>query len=190
MENHKSAVLRQLTRTHVFSYPVEVSYWVTKLEHIVNLGEIETSADEIERDLRRVLEARGQRCTAQRTAVYRFLHGTDIHPTAEEVFLRVRSELPGISLATVYKSLETLVGCGLARKLSYADTSARYDGRTEPHLHARCLACGGIADVPGRLPSAELVPLDSQAGHFRVTGCRVELTGYCTQCDRGEAAQA
>lgn len=190
MKNHKPAGLKQLTRTHVFFYPVEVSYWITKLEHIVNLGEIETSMEAYERDLHRVLEARGQRCTPQRTAVYRFLQGTDIHPTAEEVFLHVRGELPNISLATVYKSLETLVGCGLARKLSYADTSARYDRRTEPHLHARCLACGRIVDVPGHFPSAELVPLENQAGHFRVTDCRVEFTGYCAQCDRGEAAQA
>ena len=67
----------------------------------MNLGKFEPSVDALEQDLRRVLEARGQRCTAQRAAVYRFLHGTDIHPTAEEVFLRVRGELPGISLATV-----------------------------------------------------------------------------------------
>ena len=156
----------------------------------MNFEEIETSAGVLESDLRRVLEARGQRCTAQRTAVYRFLHETDIHPTAEEVFLRVRTELPGISLATVYKSLETLVGCGLARKLSYTDTSARYDGRTDPHLHARCLACGAIADVPGPFPFAESVPLAGRSGGFRVTGCRVELTGYCAQCDPGGAAQA
>ena len=190
MKNHDSAVLKRLTRTHVFFYPVEVSYEVMKPESIVNLGKFEASVDTLERDLRRVLEARGQRCTAQRAAVYRFLHGTDIHPTAEEVFLRVRGELPGISLATVYKSLETLVGCGLARKLSYRDTSTRYDGRTEPHLHARCLTCGGIADVPGHFPSLEPVPLEGQARRFRVTGYRVELTGYCAQCDRGEAAQA
>jgi Fe2+ or Zn2+ uptake regulation protein len=146
-------------------------------------------ADAVERDLRRILEARGQRYTEQRAAVYRFLHGTDIHPSAEEVFLRVRGELPGISLATVYKSLETLVDCGLARKLSYGDSSARYDGRTDPHLHARCLACGRIADVPGRVPDALVAPRPASR-HFRVTGYHVELTGYCAQCDPGEAAQA
>ena len=144
---------------------------------------------EIERDLRQILEARGQRYTEQRAAVYRFLYRTDVHPTAEEVFLRVRGELPGISLATVYKSLETLVGCGLAHKLSYGDTSARYDGRTDPHLHARCLSCGRIADVPGRVPATEL-PAPARTGDFRVTGYRVELTGFCAQCDPGEAAQA
>jgi Fe2+ or Zn2+ uptake regulation protein len=147
-------------------------------------------AESAERDLRRALEVRGQRWTAQRAAVYRFLHATDAHPTAEEVFRRVRGELPGISLATVYKNLETLVACGLAQKLSYGDSSARYDGRMDPHSHARCLGCGRIADVPGAVPGADQLHLDEQAGSFRVTGYRLELTGFCAECDTGSGARA
>ena len=83
--------------------------------------------------------ARGHRFTEQRGAVHRFLSGTDTHPTAEDVFQgRSREELPAISLATVYKNLETLVGCGMALKLTWSDGSSRYDGRTDPHHHARC----------------------------------------------------
>lgn len=140
-----------------------------------------------ERVLREALEASGQRFTEQRAAVYRYLSGTTSHPTADEVFLEVRSDLPGISLATVYKSLETLVGCGLAMKLTYSDGSARYDGRTDPHPHVRCIECGRVADVPGPIPRDDLARLRSHAGGFRVTGYRLELTGYCTACDPGEA---
>jgi Fe2+ or Zn2+ uptake regulation protein len=157
---------------------------------MVKFGEIGAPSDPVERQLRRALEARGQRYTEQRAAVYRFLHDTDVHPTAEEVFRTVRDELPGISLATVYKSLETLVGCGLAQKLTYGDSSARYDGRTDPHPHVRCLACGQVADVHTQLPPAELDRLSGRTGGFRVTGYRVELTGYCSACDSGEGAQA
>ena len=101
--------------------------------------------------LRRALQSSGQRFTEQRAAVYSYLASTDVHPTADEVFLAVRSDLDGISLATVYKSLETLVGCGLAVKLSYSDGSARYDGRMDPHYHSRCLACGCVTDIPGEV---------------------------------------
>jgi Fur family transcriptional regulator, peroxide stress response regulator len=149
---------------------------------MVNFPEMH-STDAAERNLRRALEARGQRWTAQRAAVYRFLHATDVHPTAEDVYRRVRAELPGISLATVYKNLETLVACGLAQKLSYGDSSARYDGRTDPHSHARCLGCGRIADVPGAVPGADQLRLEEHAGPFRVTGYRLELTGFCPDCD-------
>jgi Fur family peroxide stress response transcriptional regulator len=141
----------------------------------------ENHVEDWDRQLRDALEANGQRYTEQRAAVYRFLLGTDAHPTADDVFTTVRHDIPDISLATVYKSLETLVGCGLAVKLTYGDGSARYDGRTDPHHHARCLACSSVIDVPGRIDLRALQGLD--AGHgFSVEGYRLELIGYCARC--------
>jgi Fur family transcriptional regulator, peroxide stress response regulator len=131
--------------------------------------------------LREALEASGQRYTEQRSAVYRFLLETATHPTADDVFTTVRRQIPDISLATVYKALETLVGCGLAAKLTYGDGSARYDGCTDPHPHARCLKCGAVLDVPGRLDGAVLDGLGSPAG-FAVAGYRLELVGLCGGC--------
>ena len=147
-------------------------------------------AEATEHVLRRALEASGQRFTEQRAAVFRFLSSTDVHPSADEVFLAVRRNLPGISLATVYKSLETLVGCGLAVKLTYSDGSARYDGRTDPHNHARCLACGKVIDIPGSIPEDQLQALRRQADGFLVTGYRLELSGYCPTCAPAELATA
>lgn len=141
-----------------------------------------TPASMSETVLRAALEASGQRFTEQRAAVFRFLRSTDMHPSADEVFLGVRLALPGISLATVYKSLETLVGCGLAVKLTYSDGSARYDGRTDPHHHARCLSCGRVMDIAGELPEDHLGALRTNADGFRVTGYRLELSGYCVEC--------
>ena len=141
-----------------------------------------TTAKSSDARLRQALEASGQRFTEQRAAVFRYLAGTDVHPTADEVFHAVRQELPAISLATVYKSLETLVGCGLAVKLTYADHSARYDGRTDPHHHARCLACGRVLDLPGEIPDTNIDELRPEASGFTVTGYRLELSGYCAGC--------
>jgi Fe2+ or Zn2+ uptake regulation protein len=131
--------------------------------------------------LRAALEASGQRFTEQRSAVYRFLRGTHEHPSADDVFTSVRSVIPDISLATVYKSLETLVSCGLASKLTYGDGSARYDGRTDPHPHARCLACGEVRDLPGELDPHALSGVGDIPG-FAVEGMRVELVGVCEHC--------
>lgn len=136
---------------------------------------------ESEARLREALEANGQRFTEQRAAVYRYLLGTDQHPTADDVFTAVRVDLPDISLATVYKSLETLVGCGLATKLTYGDGSARYDGRTDPHPHARCLTCGTVIDVPGRLDPSALERLGPVTG-LEIEGYRLELVGHCDSC--------
>ncbi len=132
--------------------------------------------------LRQTLQASGHRYTEQRAAVFRLIARSRVHPTAEDVFLGVRTEVPGISLATVYKSLEMLVGCGLAKKLTPPDGSARYCGRMEPHHHARCLACGGVADVAGELGDLEIAALRAQANGFYLVGYELELTGYCSDC--------
>jgi Fe2+ or Zn2+ uptake regulation protein len=137
------------------------------------------SAADADRVLREALEASGQRFTEQRAAVYRFLRGTFEHPTADEVFTAVRGDIADISLATVYKALETLVSCGLAAKLSYGDDSARYDARTDDHYHSRCLRCGVVRDVAG---SAESLPQVQVGEGFRIEGFRVEVVGYCSAC--------
>ena len=131
--------------------------------------------------LREALEANGQRFTEQRAAVYRYLRQTEDHPSADDVFTSVRRVIPDISLATVYKSLETLVSCGLATKLTYGDGSARYDGRTDPHPHARCLQCGSVADLPGHLDGGALDRLGELPG-FSIEGYRVEVVGTCGAC--------
>jgi Fur family transcriptional regulator, peroxide stress response regulator len=142
---------------------------------------IHPSSDPIEATLRSVLEANGQRFTEQRSAVYHFLCSTADHPTADEVFTAVRTQITDISLATVYKALETLVSCSLATKLTYGDGSARYDARTDEHFHARCLLCGSVRDIStasiaGALP--QIHPTDG----FHVQGYRLEVVGYCAMC--------
>jgi len=138
-------------------------------------------ASSAEQRLREALEASGQRFTEQRSAVYRHLASTDTHPTADEVFIAVRARIPDISLATVYKALETLVGCGLATKLTYGDGSARYDGRTDPHHHARCLDCGAVIDVAGEIDARALAAVEPRDG-FRIEGFRLEVVGRCIDC--------
>lgn len=143
------------------------------------------SADrECETRLRRALEASGSRYTKQRAAVYSFLRAADTHPSAEEVYRYVQRVVPHISLATVYKALEALVGAGLALKIGDGDGPARYDGRTQAHYHCRCLKTGEVCDAPATYDPALLEKLDPnlvatlRSQGFEVTNYRLELVGY------------
>jgi Fe2+ or Zn2+ uptake regulation protein len=132
-------------------------------------------------DLRQMLATSGSSFTRQRGAVFDYLRRVDHHPTAEEVFIAVKQETPKISLATVYKNLESLVACGAASKLTYGDSAARYEIRKDHHYHSRCLKCGRITDVP-LAPDEQLLKLIKAPSGFEVEDYRVELLGYCKNC--------
>lgn len=131
--------------------------------------------------LRDTLTASGHRFTSQRAEVFRALSDSASHPTADEIFTVVRVTIPDISLATVYKALETLVSCGLARKLFCGTGPARYDHRTDPHHHARCVSCGAVLDVEGSHRD-ELIDSVGETDGFEVLDYRLELIGYCRNC--------
>lgn len=131
--------------------------------------------------LREALEAAGHRYTPQRAAIYRTLADAHDHPTADDLFTAVRSEIPDLSLATVYKALEAFVGAGVAKKVNLGDGPARYDGRTEGHDHFRCLRCGSLFDVHGRHDPALLHSAHPGQG-FEVVDYHLEIVGYCAAC--------
>lgn len=128
------------------------------------------------------IENKGQRFTAQRQAVYDYLKGVHHHPTAEDVYMAVKRQIPRVSLATVYNALELLVGCGLATKYTSGNASTRYDIRTDPHSHARCVHCGRVDDVD-MVPDQRWVRQVAVPG-FRASGFRFELVGECAACRR------
>jgi Fur family transcriptional regulator, peroxide stress response regulator len=140
-------------------------------------------AKEAREVLRRKLDERGLSLTSQRAAVYGYLSRVSHHPTAEEIFLQIKAELPKISLATVYKNLEALAACGAITKLGYGDASARYDVRTDRHYHARCLGCGRIWDVEAGADAAMFERVKPKVD-FRVEEYRLEILGRCRDCSR------
>lgn len=89
----------------------------------------------------------GLRNTPQRELIYRALLEKRDHPTADEVYSRVRSELPSISLATVYNCLETLVQCNLVRQVNFERGPSRYCPNLHPHAHFHDEASGATHDI-------------------------------------------
>jgi Fur family ferric uptake transcriptional regulator/Fur family peroxide stress response transcriptional regulator len=125
--------------------------------------------------------------TPQRQAVLDVLASSRDHPTAAEVYERVRGVQPGIGAATVYRSLALLVESGQALELSLADgSSARYDGNVSRHDHVVCVGCGHAVDVETPLPDREVRALSERTG-FAITGYDVQFRGRCPDCsDRSD----
>lgn len=92
-------------------------------------------------------EISGLRMTRQRQEVYRILQQERNHPTANDVFMRVKDRLPNISLATVYNCLEALVQHGIIRQVNFDRESSRYCPNKTEHGHFHDSATGVIHDV-------------------------------------------
>ena len=92
-------------------------------------------------------EISGLRMTRQRQEVYRILQLERNHPTANDVFMRVKDRLPNISLATVYNCLEALVQHGIIRQVNFERESSRYCPNLSEHGHFHDATTGVIHDV-------------------------------------------
>ena len=80
----------------------------------------------------------GIKSTIPRTVIYQSLMKFEHHPSAEEIHLGIQKKYAGVSLATVYKTLDLLVQKGLAHKVVTDEDKVRYDARTDQHIHLYC----------------------------------------------------
>jgi Fur family transcriptional regulator, stress-responsive regulator len=132
------------------------------------------------------LAARGWRITPQRRAVIESLGGEHVHMSAEQVHAAARRVVPEVSLATVYNTLNELVGMGEISEIHLADGSARYDPKTGPdHHHLVCDGCGLMFDVEPSGVDQLSLPRAQRYG-MTVGSVEVVFRGRCSGCaERG-----
>lgn len=127
---------------------------------------------------------RGLSVTPQRLALYRALVGTTSHPTPEMLFAEVREQMPTLSLATVYKAIETFKDMGLIREIRVPDDHRmRLDADVSVHHHLICVQCRSVVDLRMDLLEGVCVPSDLLQG-FKVQSCSLQFTGVCSECER------
>ena len=121
------------------------------------------------------------RQTRQRQRILDVLRETEAHPTADWIYERLKSEMPALSLGTVYRNLKFLVKQGHVRKLPFGSTFDRFDGRLSPHYHLVCERCGRITDfiMPHRVDINRKV--EKMSG-FSIAQHRIDFFGLCGKC--------
>ncbi len=130
--------------------------------------------------------------TNQRKVILEELRKSAEHLSADELYIRVRGRLPGISISTIYRNLEELSKQGVIRKLEPQSTQKRFDANIQPHFHILCVKCGRIDDVPFSMVSKiNEVIRDSEKQIEKITGYDVigyqlEFLGICPSCKKKE----
>ncbi|MCR4783454.1 MAG: transcriptional repressor [bacterium] len=128
--------------------------------------------------------------TKQKFAIKQAFEESKTHMTAEEVLQKVRQDMPdlNISLATIYRNLNTMAGNGELSRLTFPDGKIRFDKTRELcHIHCYCTECGDVFDVAPE--SFELLPKVLNDS-FLVTGCEIIVKGLCSKClEKSENAE-
>jgi Fur family peroxide stress response transcriptional regulator len=135
------------------------------------------------------IRASGLKLTPQRMAIVREIAADPTHPTAQELFERLRPALPTMSFATVYNTLDALASAGLCAALALSPGASRFDPNMEPHHHAVCDRCGLVRDVP-REPQDEAgepsavgdANLHVAAPGFEIRAVERIYRGLCPAC--------
>ena len=122
---------------------------------------------------------RGLKVTPQRQLLFRLLDANECHPTAEALYATASSEMPGISLRTVYTTLADLADMGEIDMLTVGGGATRFDSNTDDHHHVLCDVCGGLGDVyVDDVRDLSIVGLDG----FTPSSTSIVFHGTCRGC--------
>jgi Fur family transcriptional regulator, peroxide stress response regulator len=122
------------------------------------------------------------RNTKQLEVIWDAIKDDSSHPTADQVYARVRERFPNVSLGTVYRNLQKLVADEKLQVLMIG-RAQHFDPLVKRHQHFICEKCGRVFDVlvdsrdeirPAKLPHAG----------FKVTSHQLAFYGACKHCSR------
>ncbi len=127
-----------------------------------------------------LLRARGLRVTAQRVVIHDALVSAGRHLTADQVREAVLDRLPGVSLPTVYATLEVLEELELVRRL-HTPSALLFDPRPDAHAHALCRRCGRVEDLDAH-PRARAALDAAEAAGWSSAAPETLVVGVCPDC--------
>ena len=121
-----------------------------------------------------------ERKSKQRDAIINNLKSRYDHPTAMELYLSVREEIPNLSLGTLYRNLSQLEENGLVLRISDGTTD-RFDGNINPHAHFKCTHCDKVYDLMS-FNSDSITFSDEIVS--KITNYSLMAFGICKYCNK------
>jgi Fur family peroxide stress response transcriptional regulator len=127
------------------------------------------------------LKERDFRLTPQRVELVRLIAVSEGHPSAAQLYERIKVQFPTMSQATVYKTLALLKEMNQVLEIDLRDDS-HYDGnRPQPHPHLICIKCNKIVDGEANLEQEAIRKLEQVSG-YTILRSQITLYGLCPDC--------
>ena len=130
------------------------------------------------KDLSTELITKNIRPSFQRLKILEYLIKNPCHPTVDQIYKDLQSEIPTLSKTTIYNTLDLFHEAGLVQVLTIEDNETRYDIITKTHGHFKCEKCGAISNFTVDIDS--LIP--EELTGFKVMDKNVYFKGVCPKC--------
>lgn len=140
--------------------------------------------DKTDEQLVDYLHSQGFKVTPQRLAIIKYLKSQQTHPTAEEIYLAVKGQVPSIGQATVYKTLAMLTEIGFVLELNLGKQS-RYDINIDAHVNIVCPTCGQVVDHMSEKVARLWKQVAEEIGGT-IEGQRFDVYQVCSECASSE----
>lgn len=134
-----------------------------------------------ETQLMALFREKGYKVTPQRLAICEEVLSSKEHPSAESIFEKVSKKHPGLSLTTVYHTLDLLKELDLLHELRFENRSSRFDPNTSIHVNVICQKCGMIEDYDSDSIQKKWRDLVSEID-VEPIGQRLDVYTVCESC--------
>lgn len=118
----------------------------------------------------------------KRAAILAYLKESKAHPSAETIYADLKSEIPDLSLGTVYRNLNIFKQQGQVISLGTVAGVERFDGHTQPHVHFICQECADVTDLPEMTIPTHLTDTAAKFTNGCIQDCQLTFSGTCQYC--------
>jgi Fe2+ or Zn2+ uptake regulation protein len=132
--------------------------------------------------LQEIFQESGRRLTSQRRLILDVVKRCDEHLEADAIYDRAKTHAPGLSLATVYRTLALLKELGLVEEHRLGEGHSHYEAvQEDPHYHFTCRRCGKVIEFDTPLV-AEVRRAICEREDVQITQSHLYFVGYCPDC--------
>ena len=125
-----------------------------------------------------------QNFSRKREAIFQTICSTDIHPTAEWVYQKLKPEYPDLSLGTVYRNISRFKQEGLINSVGVVNGQERLDGNIQPHTHFICSGCGAVLDLKKDFLSQDINEEVGEEFGLKIDSHEMIFHGMCSSCNK------
>ena len=128
-----------------------------------------------------LLKSHHLKATPQRLAIIQLMHQAG-HISIEELYQSIREKFSSISLATLYKNVNTMLDVSLIREVKIAGQKTKYEIEKESHAHVVCKSCGELKDIA--VDPLSLLKNSMAVSQYKLNEVSIVVSGICPECQR------